>query len=41
MTVWRDSTAGPPGGAAVDMPIRLDNADALPTGPQSPQQQVA
>jgi hypothetical protein len=32
---------GPPGLArsAVDMPLRLDNAGALPTYPQPPQQQ--
>jgi putative transposase len=38
MAVWRD---GARGGTAVDMTLRLDNADALPTCPQPPQQQQA
>ena len=33
MAVWRAGV-----GSAVDMPLRLDNADALPTYPQPPQQ---
>ena len=37
MAVWRDGIIGCLGGRAVDMPLRLDNADALPTCPQ-PQQ---
>lgn len=35
MAVWRAGRAEP----AVDMPLRLDNADALPTYQQLPQQQ--
>jgi putative transposase len=35
MVVWRAGLAR----SAVDMPLRLDNADALPTYPQPPQQQ--
>jgi putative transposase len=38
MTVWRDAITGTLGGGAVDMTLRLDNADALPTSPQPPQQ---
>jgi putative transposase len=34
MTVWREGVTGCLGGRAVDMPLRLDNADALPTCPQ-------
>ena len=37
MTVWRDGVTGGLDGRAVDMTLRLDNADALPTCPQ-PQQ---
>jgi putative transposase len=38
MAVWRDGIAGALGEAAVDMTLRLDNAGALPTCPQLPQQ---
>ena len=38
MAVWRDGVMGTLDGSAVDMTLRLDNADALPTCPQ-PQQQ--
>ncbi len=38
MAVWRDGVTGELGNTAVDMTLRLDNADALPTCPQ-PQQQ--
>ena len=41
MAVWRDGVAAAPGAEAVDMPLRLDNAGALPTCPQPPQQQQA
>jgi len=38
MAVWRDGMAKPERPAeAVDMPLRLDNANALPTYPQQPQ----
>jgi putative transposase len=37
MTVWREGITGSIDGQAVDMALRLDNADALPTCPQ-PQQ---
>ena len=38
MAVWRDGMAKPERPAeAVDMPLRLDNANALPTSPQQPQ----
>ena len=40
MAVWRDGITGSLGEAAVDMTLRLDNADALPTYPQ-PQQPLA
>jgi putative transposase len=40
MAAWR-SGVGALGGAAVDMPLRLDNAGALPTFPQPQQQQQA
>jgi putative transposase len=40
MAVWRDGRAGMLGEGAVDMTLRLDNADALPTYPQPHQQQV-
>jgi putative transposase len=36
MAVWRAGLAR----SAVDMPLRLDNAGALPTYPQLPQQEV-
>ena len=39
MAVWREGTTGTLGGTAVDMTLRLDNAVALPTYPQPPQQQ--
>jgi putative transposase len=38
MAVWRDGVTGELGNTAVDMTLRLDNADALPTCPQPPQQ---
>jgi putative transposase len=38
MAVWRDGIAGALGEGAVDMTLRLDNAGALPTYPQPPQQ---
>jgi len=41
MAVWREGVTGVLGEAAVDMTLRLDNARALPTYPQSPQQQQA
>lgn len=41
MAVWRDGATGTRAGKAVDMPLRLDNARALPTYPQPPQQQQA
>ncbi len=38
MAVWREGMAKPERPAeAVDMPLRLDNANALPTSPQQPQ----
>ena len=39
MAVWRDGVTGTLGEKAVDMTLRLDNAVALPTYPQPPQQQ--
>ena len=39
MAVWRDGMTGDFGNTAVDMTLRLDNAGALPTYPQPPQQQ--
>ena len=42
MAVWRagvDDKIGPVRETAVDMPLRLDNADALPTSPQPQQRQ--
>jgi putative transposase len=39
MAVWRDGFAGALGERAVDMTLRLDNADALPTCPQPQQPQ--
>jgi putative transposase len=38
MTVWREAVTGTLGEGAVDMTLRLDNAGALPTSPQPPQQ---
>jgi putative transposase len=40
MAVWRAGVTGALGETAVDMALRLDNAGALPTGPQPPQQQL-
>ena len=40
MAVWRESVTGCLGGKAVDMTLRLDNADALPTCPQPQQPQM-
>jgi putative transposase len=40
MAVWRDAVTGALGNTAVDMTLRLDNAGALPTCPQPPQQQA-
>ncbi len=39
MAVWRSGIIGAIDGRAVDMTLRLDNASALPTYPQPPQQQ--
>jgi putative transposase len=39
MAVWREAVTGDLGNTAVDMTLRLDNARALPTYPQPPQQQ--
>jgi putative transposase len=41
MAVWRDGFTGALEEKAVDMTLRLDNARALPTYPQPPQQQQA
>ena len=41
MVVWRGDVIGALGEKAVDMALRLDNAHALPTCPQPPQQQQA
>jgi putative transposase len=41
MAVWRAGVTGAIDGKAVDMTLRLDNARALPTCPQPPQQQQA
>jgi putative transposase len=38
MAIWREGVTGALGNTAVDMTLRLDNADALPTCPQPPQQ---
>jgi hypothetical protein len=38
ITVWRDAITDSLGEGAVDMTLRLDNAGALPTSPQPPQQ---
>jgi putative transposase len=40
MAVWRAGTSGILDARAVDMTLRLDNAAALPTCPQSQQQQA-
>ena len=40
LAVWRDGITGE-AARTVDMPLRLDNANALPTYPQPPQQQQA
>ena len=40
MAVWREGVTGALGNTAVDMTLRLDNATALPTCPQPPQQQL-
>jgi putative transposase len=40
MAVWRAGVTGALGNTAVDMTLRLDNAGALPTCPQPPQQQA-
>ena len=39
IAVWREGTTGDLGNTAVDMALRLDNARALSTYPQPPQQQ--
>jgi hypothetical protein len=39
MAVWREGVTGMLDDTAVDMTLRLDNARALPTCPQPPQQQ--
>ena len=39
MAVWREGVTGALEGTAVDMTLRLDNADALPTYPQPRQQE--
>jgi putative transposase len=39
MAVWREGVTGALGNTAVDMTLHLDNAGALPTCPQPPQQQ--
>jgi putative transposase len=40
MAVWREGVTGCLDGRAVDMTLRLDNADALPTCPQPQQRQM-
>ena len=40
MAVWRAGVAPASTAGAVDMPLRLDNAGALPTYPQRQQQQI-
>ena len=40
MAVWREGASGCLDGKAVDMTLRLDNADALPTCPQPQQPQT-
>jgi putative transposase len=39
LAVWRAGTSGALDAKAVDLTLRLDNAGALPTGPQPQQQQ--
>jgi putative transposase len=41
LAVWRAGTSGALGAKAVDLTLRLDNAGALPTGPQPHEQQQA
>jgi putative transposase len=41
LAVWRAGTSGALGVKAVDLTLRLDNAGALPTGPQKQQALVA
>jgi putative transposase len=41
MAVWRADVTGPLGAKAVDLTLRLDNAGALPTGPQQKPQMQA
>jgi len=41
MAMWRQGISAALGQVAVDMPLRLDNALALPTCPQPQQQQNA
>ena len=41
LAVWRAGTSGALDTKAVDLTLRLDNAGALPTGPQPQQQQEA
>jgi putative transposase len=41
MAVWRAGVTGALGATAVDLALRLDNAAALPTGPQQKQQMQA
>ncbi len=41
MAIWREGITGALGDTAVDMTLRVDNAGALPTCPQPPQQQQA
>ncbi len=40
MALWREGVIGTLDNTAVDMTLRLDNAGALPTCPQPPQQQA-
>ena len=40
MAVWREGVTGCLDGTAVDMTLRLDNADAFPTCPQPQQPQI-
>jgi hypothetical protein len=39
MAVWHEDVTGVLDDTTVDMTLRLDNACALPTSPQPPQQQ--
>ncbi len=41
MAAWRNGMAKPQRPAEADMPLRLDNANALPTYPQQKQQEAA